>query len=131
MSQQPDDYEKLRALWYKKLEASGFEDIEQSDGNLKVWAGKFKSRRFQELMVNNEHYYQLVNQFLNDYQFASTRDKIIWTYHAEGLSVRDIATTLNKIKATKTNRQTVWVIIKRLEGAMKKMYVSDYSGANE
>jgi len=37
MGNDPSDYESQRKKWYKKLEKSGFEDIEDKSGNLKQY----------------------------------------------------------------------------------------------
>lgn len=126
MSNKPPktELEQLQQFWYKKLEDEGFEDIEQTDGKLKSWSSRFAHSRIQELREEKEPYYYMCNQFLNEYKFDSRFEQIIWEYHSNALSSREIAKIFDKAKVYKTNRQTVWLIIKRLEKAMKNMYIS-------
>jgi hypothetical protein len=122
-----DDYNKIRALWYKKLEKEGFKDIEDDQGRLKAWSSRFSHTRIKELYEDKQPYYNMATQFLNDYKFESRLEKIIWEYHANALSVRDITTILRKTKVAKTNRTTIWQTIKRLEEHMKRMYLIGYN----
>lgn len=126
MSKPPEDYNKLKAFWYKKLKKEGFDDIEDDEGRLKSWAVKFNNRRFQQLWQSRETYYYLATQFLNDYKFENRMEKFIWEQHVNAASVRDITTALKKARIAKSNRQTVWLVIKRLEQHMKDMYLSGY-----
>lgn len=118
----------LQSQWTDKLEKSGFEDIESDEETLKIYSTVMFSRARSK--VNNggfeakAQYYQMATSFLEEYKFDSRLDKIIWEYHAEGLSVRDIANTLNKVKRTKTNYTTVWLLIKQLKKSMYAMYMA-------
>lgn len=112
-------------MWYKKLAKSGFEDIETDEQHLKVWSSKFARKTSLDSWQAKASYYTMATNFLNDYPFETPRERIIWEYHANGLSVRDIAITLNKVarsRRTKTNRTTVWLAVKRLESIMYRLY---------
>lgn len=115
-------YQELRETWYKKLTDSGFEDIETNDFNLKSSANKFAKRKN---LYDKSEYFYMARQFLNDYKFESKREQVIWEYWAEGMSVRDIAETLQKTKVVPRSfdRNKVWVIVKHLKGIMLKMYL--------
>ena len=132
MPKKPEsDYEKLRAVWYKKLEREGFEDIETDENNLKSWTAT-KVRRSQDLWQAKEAYYQMAANLLNDYKFESNVEKWIWEYHADGVSVRDIVKLLKRrTKVSLIGRGLVWTTIKRLEASMKAMYLSGYENRNE
>ena len=126
MSRKKTEYENLRDEWYKKLEDSGFVDAEQTDGNLKSWSSRFSHDIVQQLKEENEPYYYMCGQFLNEYRFESRFEQIIWEYHSNAISPRDIAKIFKQVKVYKTNRQTIWLIIKRLEKAMKNMYLPSW-----
>lgn len=133
----PKDYKTLRDQWYKKLEKAGFEDIEDVKTDmLKSWSSKFTRvdkdthrTRAQNSLVERkakQRYYQLATYFLNDYAFESNLDKIIWEYHTEGISVRDISRLLKKAKVLDITGAGIHKgYIKRLRSIMRKMYIND------
>lgn len=83
------EFLELNAKWSKKLEKSGFEDIEYPNGTLKLWTSYFFKTRYKENVYEaKEEYYRLANQFLHDYKFKTALDKKIWKYHASGMSQR-------------------------------------------
>ncbi len=132
MAQRKTEYQKQKEIWYKKLKntkseeyPNGFEDIESDENNLKEWSSKFARKKSMDSMEAKQMYYSLATQFLNIYHFENELERVIWTYHTEGISVRNIAKTLKKVKLKKTNRQTVWLVVKKLRTAMKKMYVNE------
>ena len=91
MDRNSKEYKTLVAKWEKKLEESGLENIEQPDGNLKLWASQFFKVRYDATVFEaKEQYYRLAGQFLNDYRFEDKLDKQIWKMHAEGMSIRTI-----------------------------------------
>lgn len=118
------DYKKLKSIWDKKLEKSGFVDIETKNGKLKDWSSKFahKERSLPNTQSKLE-YYRMAENFLNEYTFESTMELVIWEYHTNAISARDITKILAKAKIWKTNRTTIWQIIKNLEDTMKNMYL--------
>lgn len=121
------EYQKQRDIWYKKLEESGFEDAERLDGTLKSWSSKFcrfANKTSIDTWEAKAAYYRMSESFLTNHKFETELDRVIWEYHANALSVRDIATTLGKI-GIKTNKDAVLAVVKRLEAVMKKTYLSD------
>lgn len=90
-----ENFKKLQAKWYKKLKASGFEDIEDvSSPNelLKTWDSQYFLQRYDPGRFKaKERYFELARQFLQDHVFETTREKDIWAEHAEGRSTREIA----------------------------------------
>lgn len=116
----PKTYQQLRDVWYKRLKRSGFNDIEDSEGNLKDFTYK-QVKRHLHVWESSGHYFELATSFLNEHEFESSRDRIIWEYHANALSTRDIAKLLKRVRIT-TNRQTVWDTISKLQTIMKKRY---------
>lgn len=121
-------YEELRDKWYKKLKKQGFEDIEDINGQLKMYSSTLLGNRKKVLVQHGgwqakAEYYNLAGQFLNEYKFNTKLDKIIWEYHANGLGVREIAQILRKVRVLKTSHTTIWNIIKRLKIIMYSMYL--------
>ncbi len=123
--QKPNDYEKLRAIWYKKLEREGFNDIEQDEDNLKSWSSQFKRKVSLDSWQAKAAYYYMAESFLNDYKFESRVERIIWEYHANGISIRDIVKLLQKVRI-KRHKEQVNAVIMFLRAAMKKMYTNVY-----
>lgn len=113
---------KLAVDWDKKLKASGLDNIEQLDGNLKSWAShyfksKFKTSDdviFQEAKIE---YYRRARQFLHEYLFTDIRTKRIWELHSEGISFRDIIVELKK-EGYNAYRDLVQEVVKSLSSAM-------------
>ncbi len=117
------DFKKLQAKWNKKLEKSGFIDIEDETERLKSWSIRWRTKKRLNEAKARQPYYELATQFLSEYEFESNLDQIIWEYHSNGLSIREIADTLKKVKIGRhQTRNTVWPTIKRLEEAMKRKY---------
>lgn len=108
MSQQSSEFKKLQKIWYAKLKDSGFEDAEQSDGNLKKWSSLFLIHSKGPLLRDaKQTYYRWAEHFLNDHKFDSTTEKLIWFYHSEGMSVRDIAAKLKELGLSTISFDTV------------------------
>lgn len=118
---------KLKDFWYKKLHKSGFEDIERDEWTLKRPLSKIFQRRDGLVKSGRwemrQQYYYMAEHFLNSYKFDSKFDENVWMYHSNGLGVREITKTLNKLRRKKkTNRDAVWKIIKKYEYIMRKLF---------
>ncbi len=88
-------FEQLKNLWYKKLEESGFKEIEDTshpDQPLKEWhAHAFKLRKIDGLKAELSYdYYLKARELIDTYAFDNPTHKVIWRLHAEGLSKRKI-----------------------------------------
>lgn len=117
---------QLLAEWAKKLKDSGFEDIEQEDGNLKQWHSVYFLERYKPVQfMLKETYYQMATSFLNDYPFEDSIlgriDKHIWQRHSEGGTSRKIAEELKSLNI-KTNYNKVNKVIKALSDKMVEKY---------
>lgn len=122
------DFHTLKDVWYRKLERSGFEDIERDEYKLKR-----SSKDFCLPVVNRDweaknEYYSMTGRFLNEYKFKNNLEKVIWEYHSNAISMRDIAQTLNKTRVKKFNKDSVHSILKPLIKQMKKMYLVGLDG---
>lgn len=125
MSKSRNDYEKLRDKWYAKLKKEGFEDIEVNEAELKEYsASTLRRKRDFNNWQDKAAYYSMATNFLNDYRFASELEKVMWEYHSNAISIRDIVKLLSKAKVAKLNRHDVWVIINKLRKTMMKMYMN-------
>lgn len=91
----------LKSEWYSYLESSGFEDIEDDNG-LKGRSrfttsikndGETNEREQVGAVLFNEQlsYYQWARTKINDGRFDSEKSRLIWEYHAEGYSTRQIS----------------------------------------
>jgi len=117
------EYEKQRKIWYAKLKREGFTDIEDSETSLKQSSSTFYAdvRRWTpayELFRAKADYYYAANHFLTSHKFDSELEKIIWEYHSNGISIRNIVKTLAKAKQ-KADRNSVWATIKKLRSIMR------------
>lgn len=118
------EYEKQRDIWYKKLDKSGFKDIEQDENHLKrpstalITVSSYRNKESIEAKIR---YYSLAEHFLNEYKFENNIERMIWEYHSNGLSARDITKILKSLKK-KANRDSVWRVIKRLRTIMYGLY---------
>jgi len=127
VSKKPNSYEALRKIWYKKLSKSGFNDIEMPDGRFKGLSTEFTRDRavyqYGGLEAKAE-YHRLASWLLHEHEFESTIEHVIWEYHVNGLSIRDITQTLKKAKIKKTNRDFVHKVLQKLKQIMLDKYVN-------
>lgn len=108
------EYEKLRDKWYKKLEKTGFKDIEQDEDTLKGYASVFAYRHTHDEIVEKQQYFYMAAAFLDQYKFSTERDRIIWEYHANGIDAVAISKTLKAVNI-KAGKTTVKDTIQRLK----------------
>jgi hypothetical protein len=120
-------FKELQATWYAKLKKTGFKDIEKDEYNLKNSTSEL-SRYYDtpDLWKAKETYYQMTDTFLNEYKFDTRIHKLIWEYHSNGISIRDIAKILTKakIKSVNTSKSEIGVIVKKLKNSMYEMYLA-------
>lgn len=117
------ELERLKEIWYKKLKDTGFDDIELSE----QYSNRRSTSRSNDwidplLRQATEDYYTMAYHFLHSYEFESEIEKVIWEYHAEGLSIRNIVKILKDVKV-ETNRIKVWKTVNRLTTIMKGLYL--------
>ncbi len=119
----PKTYQELKDVWYKKLEAAGFVDIEEDEDKLKEYSYRFARVGRDFMRQDKDTYYSMASNFLNDFRFKNNFEKIIWEYHSNGLSVRSIESTLSKARIKRGHSKSeISVIIVRLTQEMKKLY---------
>ena len=112
---------KLQKLWYKKLKDEGFEDIEKKDGHIGRTKLNLTNRTFDQIEITQQ-YYSMARSFILDYSFESEVDKVIWEYHAEGISVRMTSDLLKSVGIIK-KKSTINNVVRKLEKLMKEKYL--------
>lgn len=90
----PTEHKALKAKWKKKLERSGFYDIEDDQGRI------IDHKTIQDLqklcgfrigfMEAIRDYFYWAGGMVSRGKFKSSADRKIWKLHAEGLSSREI-----------------------------------------
>ena len=111
-------YKDLQELWYKALKDEGFTDIENTkhpNRPLIEWHSfKMPSERFQIIQANRSEYQRQIDDFINhegfpdacksmvkhgNCKFTEVEIKLIWALHVEGLTTRQIAARLKRVKS--------------------------------
>lgn len=120
--------EKLQKVWNAKLKESGFKDIEYGDNQLREPSTRFIRDRALNSIEGRakREYYQLAEYFLNEHKFSSNLERVIWEYHTNAISIRNIVKLLREAKVLDSNRNAIWTILNRLETLMKKKYLKGY-----
>lgn len=107
-------FQKLKKKWYGKLVEAGFNDIETEDQFLKEYhSTRFKEKYSLETYKENERYWQLAGQLLNNYPFIDALEKKMWRLYTEGNDFRAIA------RITKSPMATVGRKIARIAKVIK------------
>lgn len=115
-------YEELRDEWYAKLKDGGFQDIEDKQGRILEWSSRFAAKHDQVDMDAKLAYAQMADRFLDEYKFDTELEKTIWAYHANAISVRDIAVMLQKV-GINYHKDKVHGVVKKLKKSMFSMYL--------
>lgn len=124
MSNQSKSFLKLQRNWYNKLKDSGFEDIEQEDGNLKFWTSTESSGRTTERRAAaSEEYYRIAGWFLQEHAFENDFEAMVWQEHSQGHSLATIVEILKK-RGIKAYRDKLARIIRKLIKNMHESYVN-------
>lgn len=130
MDKDSKEFKRLEKLWYKKLEKSGFEDLERGSGSQDKPLRSVSADEFNLFLNRTQHggfhfkqeYYRIAGHFLHDNRFESKFDKKVWSLHAQGISIRKIVKIL-KLEKIATYRKEVDETIRRLANKMKSAYV--------
>lgn len=107
------EFQRLKLEWYRKLAASGFEDIELPSGSLKEWS---QTRVNEEDLVRLEAkgvYYGRAKDVLRTYPFRTMIDQTLWFYFSEGMGCRKISWILAE-HGIRMNKDKIQKILKRL-----------------
>jgi hypothetical protein len=145
MNHNSNEFKKLQDKWYKKLDKSGFEDIERRDGRIKretihelnklLYSTKHtnKSSKSDELNTqttiekfeDKRTYFTLAEHFLHEHTFADELEKTIWSFHVEGYSARETVKEL-KARGIKISRTPTLLKLQSVRQKMLDKYVKHY-----
>lgn len=128
---EPTEYELARAIWYQKLKAGGFNDIEADEHNLKEWTLTRAAQGDSALWEAKAAYYHMADKFLHEFAFPDDMAKTIWQYHVEGMGVRQIASLLAAAGVKKQRKSLIHNRVKHLAHIMKTMYLVGYREQHE
>ena len=117
------EFKALQDEWYKKAKDSGFQEIEYGDGSIRNCRPRTITNLDPVLRQAKEEYYIMAYHFLHEHKFKSNLEQVIWEYHTEGISIRNIVKTLAKVDIH-MKRDKVWRIVSKLEKLMKVKYLS-------
>ncbi len=118
-----DDYQKLKKVWYKKLKKDGFVDIERDENTIEKYSSVFNRELSYVEASGRLTYYTMATSFLHDYDFPSELDRIIWEYHSNGISYRNIARLLKKARVSKLGYNGIHLRIKKMCEIMFESYL--------
>jgi hypothetical protein len=120
MDKNSKEFKQLQQNWYKKLKDDGFEDIESDEDSLKQWASSELVRTYDPIIFSaKEDYYRLAGQFYHDHKFLSEMEKLIWSFHKDGIPFDRVHALIKKeYKKVKISRTTVFNIVARLAKEM-------------
>lgn len=113
-------FKALQAEWDKKLEDSGFVDIENREhGSLKSYHSMTffnSSNRHQVRQQNKQEYYRQAGQFLYSHTFETADEYNLWKLHCEGETFHTYRSP--KVRCTRTT----YNIISRLAKIMAEQW---------
>lgn len=114
---QTTEFKKLQRQWYKKLEKTGFQNIEDTQGRLTDHQSLYDLNQrvhFKDgIKEITEFYYSWAGQMVYHGKFKCRRDKMIWKYHADGLTGAEISKRMG-LERTWINR-----IIQKVKSYLK------------
>lgn len=99
MSKNPFKTERfivLRIEWEKKLEESGFKDIERNNSLKRFHSYDFQDIYTEDRFKEKSEYYYDAFQFLHIHEFKHEAHRQIWELHTHGIPYRDIAMFLKQ-----------------------------------
>lgn len=119
------EFKDLEKEWYDKLAKDGFKDLERQDrvgkkeerlknGSVEIIQDRYTLEQFKI----KEEYYRVAGQFLHNNKFKCSLDRLVWSLHSEGMSIRNIIKKLKK-KGRTAYKDLIHGIIKRLADEMK------------
>lgn len=130
--QKPKDYQSLKKIWYEKLAKSGFVDIEASTEGYQRVRGtrtdEFARQRSMHTWEAKQTYYYMATHFLNEHKFSNKMEQVIWEYHINGLSMRNIGKILSKLNYKQRSKSTVYRTVAKLRAIMKLMHPQIFPG---
>lgn len=124
---QTREFIRLQSKWQKRLRESGFNDIEPVENA--PMPERINVRREQkrpERLLSIQEYFCQASRFYWDYNFKSEREKRIWFYYSEGLTMREIA-LLMRFKS----HTPVYTFLKQIEPVFLQYVRAQWEFENE
>lgn len=113
MPKKPKSFKELKAMWYKKLDASGFQDIEERHVDKLKDYHSYHFRAHEPIVAETKRaYFEAASDFLNFSPLKGLRRRI-WELHAAGKSVSEIG------KEVKLCKSSVQFHINKVRALMK------------
>lgn len=91
-----DQFKRLQAHWYAKLRASGFDDIEDAKGDIRLAHQLVRTNDERHpfsytvsVLDNTRRYYELAEHLAESLTRRDPRRKV-WILHAQGYSDREL-----------------------------------------
>lgn len=113
------EFKALQDAWYKRLEGLGFQDAEKTVGGevvLKQNSSNAYRGADPDLIELKEKYFNLLTEKVQDAEFRSEVDRLIMTWHAEGMLIKYICEELDDMGMWRA-RDTVRYTIRKYEMA--------------
>lgn len=107
------EFQKLNAKWAKKLEDSGFDDLEKNANEYSNLPRSFDERvNNYKTLESTLEYFARASDYLHNGEFKSTKEREIWEHHCDGDTLGEIAA---KMKLTRSPiAYHVWNVQKRI-----------------
>ena len=87
----PKQIAALKKKWAAKLKRSGFHDIEDGKGRLKMYDSFYFQAEYSPVAFKaRETYYRLASRLLHTHTFASRKERRAWELHCEGWTIERI-----------------------------------------
>lgn len=118
MDYNSEEFRELRRQWMKKLEDSGFKDIEKwdlSEYRIVQEFDQLKRRQNFQMMSQVTTYYSEAVEFLDVHQFKDEMDREIWEKHVKGLSTHEIRHQVTR----RISQPAIWKRLKQLKDIFK------------
>ncbi len=115
----PEQFKSLQAKWYRKLEESGFQDIEKDDQIVRWDSFFFKAEYTPERFNEKKSYFEKAQNFLGCGVFIDDTERRIWELHSTGIPVRTISEWL-ALEGIEKNKNEVNQVINEFQRMMLK-----------
>lgn len=104
-----DEFKKINEEWQMKLTESGFDDLEKQDKHFIQPQSFYPASKTKK----SPEYYQLMQLIADTHAFNRTVDKVIMQLHADGKSLRQIASSLREMNETPLKKSAIQDVIKK------------------
>lgn len=119
-SWQTKQFKDLQAIWYEKLSANGFVDIEHvvGDDQELIQSATYPYRYNPSVIErqNKQVYFEQLSKHVQEQVFSNEIDKLILSKRADGCQIKEIVDALIKVGYRRT-RETVRFTIRRYENS--------------